>query len=241
MDLNRGEIKRRHKRRKIPCSLTQKAIYHIFSLNDGFCDYTGFKFSDLPEDPLYPSLERIDDNKGYELGNVCLVTRCANTLKDEFFDKMRRSEQNLKDFEKPLLEKLKQNLTPQYLQSLKDKYNINIENKEEIKMTEVAKKLVKRPDDLAATGYYTKFCKALLGKDKDVEITFSQFKSKYLSKRCKLTGDILDSSDKFMLVLDKDSVVNKDNVIVTSEKLGLALTKIQEETGISLKKLLKIN
>lgn len=54
-------------------------------LGKGVCDYSGFTFSTVSGDIMYPSIERIDDNKGYIRGNIAIVAVRANMLKDYFF------------------------------------------------------------------------------------------------------------------------------------------------------------
>lgn len=57
------------------------------------CAYTGVKLSYRRNDdgslpPNYATLERIDNNKGYVLGNVVIVTTQANNAKSIFEDKL---------------------------------------------------------------------------------------------------------------------------------------------------------
>lgn len=58
-------------------------------LGVGHCDYTNMRFSTRENgyNPCYPSIERIDDKKGYIPGNCCVVCRRANELKDNLIDK----------------------------------------------------------------------------------------------------------------------------------------------------------
>lgn len=59
-------------------------------LGRGECDYTNLPFGKKETDPMYPSLERIESNKGYVRGNVCVVGREVNNLKDILFDRTDR-------------------------------------------------------------------------------------------------------------------------------------------------------
>ncbi|AKI28507.1 Srd postulated decoy protein [Salmonella phage 18-India] len=59
-------------------------------LGMGTCDYTDMPFhmgTVAGYNPKYPTVERIDDKKGYVRGNVCVVMRRANELKDCLVDK----------------------------------------------------------------------------------------------------------------------------------------------------------
>lgn len=66
------------------CPLQVEALYTTTDR----CAYTQVKF-DMSCPRNKPTVERIDHTIGYELANLCLVTREANVLKDVFFDKNR--------------------------------------------------------------------------------------------------------------------------------------------------------
>lgn len=58
-------------------------------LGRGLCDYAEVPFTTEPNSSRYPSIERIDQTKGYIRGNIAIVGRKINTLKDFLVDKTR--------------------------------------------------------------------------------------------------------------------------------------------------------
>lgn len=56
-------------------------------LGMGFCDYTGDPFTMISTSGRYPTLERIDQKKGYVRGNIAIVAQRANKMKDFFVDR----------------------------------------------------------------------------------------------------------------------------------------------------------
>lgn len=58
-------------------------------LGRGLCDYAEVPFTTEPNSSRYPSIERIDQTKGYVRGNIAIVGRKINTLKDFLVDKTR--------------------------------------------------------------------------------------------------------------------------------------------------------
>lgn len=103
-------------------------------LGNGCCDYTGLPFSTkvvesgCSENPKYPSLERIDDTKGYIRGNVCVVMIRANQLKDRLVDKSLAI--NTTDpIDREILRGMILNMSKDLLEKLKTKYIPQQENK----------------------------------------------------------------------------------------------------------------
>ena len=50
------------------------------------CFYTKRKFNNTLDHPDYPTLDRIDCNKGYVKGNVVVCTKFSNELKANLFE-----------------------------------------------------------------------------------------------------------------------------------------------------------
>lgn len=95
-------------------------------LGRGRCDYTNMTFNmtkgkNGQPNPRYPSVERIDDTKGYIRGNVCVVLHKANLLKDYLVT--RKSNFNIEDsLDKEIIRAMILNMSKEHMESLKTKY-----------------------------------------------------------------------------------------------------------------------
>lgn len=95
-------------------------------LGRGKCDYTNMSFNMTKDEkgapnPRYPSVERIDDTKGYIRGNVCVVLHKANLLKDYLVT--RKSNFYIEDsLDKEIIRAMILNMSKEHMESLKTKY-----------------------------------------------------------------------------------------------------------------------
>lgn len=124
--------------RGIPCTLTMEDMFMLGAklLGHGCCDYTNLAFSvtlasdnteNASSNPRYPTLERIDDKKGYERGNMCVVMLRANQLKDKLVDKM--SSLSLVDqLDREIVQAMILHMSKEHLEQLKTKYIPQQEN-----------------------------------------------------------------------------------------------------------------
>jgi len=82
-------LQRRARRKNIPFNLTYDWLTK--KLHGGRCEVTGLPFKtdrDPFVNPYYPSIDRIDSNKGYTENNCQLVCHMYNTAKCEFPEKV---------------------------------------------------------------------------------------------------------------------------------------------------------
>jgi hypothetical protein len=93
-------VKYRAKRLKRDFDLTREFLENLYTEQNGKCALTGMIFSDEKYEnykrrPFTPSLDRIDNKKGYTQDNVRFVCSMVNAALGEFgdkiFDKMCRS------------------------------------------------------------------------------------------------------------------------------------------------------
>lgn len=91
---------------------------------NGTCDYTGLPFFGSENDTYAPTLERIDDRKGYVRGNIAIVGARANYLKDKFIDKVHQDSdlQMTKEDIKIVNAMIPRLQVKGYLEALKSKY-----------------------------------------------------------------------------------------------------------------------
>lgn len=116
--------------RGIECSLNMVDMFLLGTklLGHGKCDYTDLGFSTLiagsngqPDHPKYPTIERIDDTKGYVRGNVCVVMQRANQLKDNLVDK-RTATTIIDPIDREIVKAMMLNMSRDHLDALKTKY-----------------------------------------------------------------------------------------------------------------------
>ncbi len=89
----------RARKKKIPYELTAAIIHTCLMIQNNKCALTGIEFVLTDENyqwrPFTPSIDRIDNSKGYTLDNIQLVCTMVNKAKNiyaiELFDKMCRA------------------------------------------------------------------------------------------------------------------------------------------------------
>lgn len=253
------------RKRGLDCDLTMQDMRMLgFKLlGHGSCDYTGLPFStNIANDgeeanPRYPSIERIDDSKGYVRGNVCVVMLRANHLKDRLVDKT--TSILIQDpLDREIVKAMILNMSKDYLEKLKTKYipqeenemntdeimqesnnNISVSHDKAPVEVEAEPKeaiSVALPEDVAVALAYANYCNTFANVGMKVSVTYAQFKAKYIRSTCAMTGEKLTGEPKSILILDLDVGFAKDNFIIVSKKMETAMTQLMIQTGLSLPK-----
>lgn len=230
-------------------------------LGMGNCDYTNLPFhmgTVATYNPRYPTVERIDDKKGYVRGNVCVVMRRANELKDCLVDK-KTAITIIEPLDREIVQAMMLNMSKDHMEMLKTKYipqqekeemnNEDMlsqtaeEHKHKAEVTEEVTKTVdevveaKLPDDVAVALAYANYCKTFSDVGMNVSVTYAQFKAKYVRNTCSMTGEKLTGEPKSILILDLKVGFAKDNFIIVSKKMETAMTQLMIQTGLSLPKI----
>lgn len=119
--------------RGIECTLNMEDMFLLgFKLlGHGTCDYTNLGLSTIiassqPSHAKYPTIERIDDQRGYVRGNVCVVMQRANQLKDTLIDKC-NSTTIIDPIDREIVKEMMLNMSRDHLESLKSKYLPKVE------------------------------------------------------------------------------------------------------------------
>lgn len=68
---------------KIESDLTEEYLYDLFNNQEGKCALLGYDMKIQRDHPLSLSLDQIEPNKGYVVGNVQWVTWCSNRAKGD--------------------------------------------------------------------------------------------------------------------------------------------------------------
>lgn len=155
-EFSTGEINRlteRMKRKKQDAE--KRGISFTLDLNDwlmmgkkllgmGDCDYTNMPFhmgTAAKYTPRYPTVERIDDKKGYVRGNVCVVMRRANELKDCLVDK-KTAITIIEPLDREIVQAMMLNMSKDHMEMLKTKYIPQEEKEMPVDTSEVVEKPV---------------------------------------------------------------------------------------------------
>lgn len=111
-------------------------------LGNGNCDYCDLPFNTTHVNgetgPFFPSVERIDDKKGYIRGNVCVVAHRANQLKDNLVDKQTATT-IIDPIDRDIVRGLMLNMSKDHMEKLKTKY-IPQEEEQEMNTDEIMQK-----------------------------------------------------------------------------------------------------
>ena len=226
--------------RGIEMKLTQDQFFNLFLTSNGLCDYTSTKMSSDPSRHDYVSIERIDETKGYQLGNICLVRKDINTIKGRLLDHIDtvRQGSHIKADMRPLVTKM---LTVVFdkekMQELKDKYkHIGDTMTKPLSETnvEAPSEDFKVNEDVYLSGKYSALG-SLVGGISDFDLTYNQFKQKMKTKSCGLTKRKFTNEDDLVLYwVDKTKSFSKDNTIITTKVLQEALDVFSAKTKLSL-------
>lgn len=240
-------------------------------LGRGTCDYTDmeFKYPGIQTgfNPQYPSVERIDDKLGYVRGNVCVVLRRANQLKDVLVDK-KTAITIIEKLDREIVQAMMLNMSKDHLEKLKTKYipteeestvelNQHMEAVEEqhneayldltaditVEVAEespVVEEKIELPEDVAVALAYANYCKSFHEVGMPVSVTYAQFKAKYMRTTCAISGEKLASEPKAILILDFGMGFAKDNFIVVSKTMETAMTQLMINTKMSLPKVVAL-
>lgn len=99
---------------------------------------------------------------------------------------------------------------------------------------------IELPEDVRIASYYSSLAKQLKKLKIPVEISYSDFKAKYRAKRCKFTQKNLEKDDKFMLMLDNNKPLTRDNVVLVDAEYGKKLNEATELMGLSVAEMAKM-
>lgn len=99
---------------------------------------------------------------------------------------------------------------------------------------------IELPEDVRIASYYSSLAKQLKKLKIPVEISYSDFKAKYRGKRCKFTQKNLEKDDKFMLMLDNNKPLTRDNVVLVDAEYGKKINEATELMGLSVAEMAKM-
>jgi hypothetical protein len=225
--------------RKIKFSLTESEFIKLclFIKDNRTCAYTGEKFVLSTTDngtpkPNYPTLERIDNSKGYEIGNCIWVCHNANFLKSKWED----NQCNTFNFNKHEFKIVQKILTSQervaeqlnnIYKFVKEGTNIMTETKEQNQISDAKDtnensncvNIHSVNEDVNLAVSYSQFAEHY-SKHVDFLLSFNEYKKLMSRKKCQLTMQNFDEEHKRSLfVIDKTQPIVVSNLLAVDLKL----------------------
>lgn len=246
--------------RKVKFSLTEAEFLKLclFIKENRTCAYTGEKFVLSTTDngtpkPNYPTLERIDNNKGYEISNCIWVCHNANFLKSKWED----NQCNTFNFNKHEFKIVQQILTSQervaeqlnnIYKYVKSEGAIVVETKEQNRISDTKDTnensnqttIYSVNDDVGLAASYSQFAEHCR-EHVDFCLSFSEYKKLMGRKKCQLTMQNFDEEHKRSLfVIDKTQPVVVNNLLTVDLKLRHNLDSFIGKTKLTNKQIKNI-
>lgn len=239
------------KKRNIPYSLNKDDWLLIMKgISNGVCDYTGVLF----DQAYIPTIERIDDKRGYVRGNIAVVSEQANSAKD-YLDKNTvplRFTPSVRDAYLKLIKTSEEDLKALF-KKLSDKYNpdaqgtVTIINEEEdmSEKNEVVETVnEKKHLDVVVAKAYSTSCDFFNRNNICFDISFSEFKAKMKRKKCELSGvlieDCAEGDYPVLMIVDEDKPLTVKNSVLTLRSIQKAVAEFKSSTGLDTKLALKV-
>ena len=188
------------------------------------CAYTGRKFITNKgcDHNDYPTLERIDHSKPYELGNICFVTKFANHIKSLYIEN-NTSRKGLSGGTVTVINLIEKainnpNAFNAKLEVYQEIYEKSLERQQELKDREenLNKKLAidkvqaKLKEQQMMSQHYLDITKALGTMNLVCNISFKEFRDKFRVKKDQLTGKPFEAyNDKFLWIPNQEEVIAK--------------------------------
>ena len=230
--------------RAISFDFTLEEYYRFCKLKESVnCFYSNKQFEyDAPKKGQLwdnrPTIERLDDSKGYSLSNCVWCTQSCNMLKNNYFQlghniedadlayrsviarigKLLSNTEALREAQKPYL-------------SLGDTLH-----QENMKAAQAHRELQEKLEEVYLAEMYSKFGKQLLIDLKvNMELTFSEFKRTITRKKCEVTKRPLpeDVRERALWIKDKTAKVDLSNLICTTVVMSEALDTFSVKADLS--------
>lgn len=253
-------------RRMIDFDFTLEEFTHfwIAKNNKGRCAYTNVVFVNEENHPLIPTLERIDNTKGYNPNNCVYVTYEANKLKEKFIEQKHPAEEAmLTNGEQHTLLLIRRVLSKSvYIERVQEPYKKVLtmyrkrkqkENKQKESLDKPEQIIHNQPQEvkeenemsnitikninpeLNVAQQYIEIGQYFESKGLEFNLTFSKFKQKIKIKNCQLTKKPFEEGcKKVLFVVDKTKPITYDNVLTTHHSTMQVFDHIESVTKLSM-------
>ena len=186
------------------------------------CAYTGQPFIHKSNHKFSPTIERMDDRKGYTFDNCIVVTKYANQIKDLNVDKGTPIKESLpesdKNFARHIVHVCKQPYWQENLWNKQVKHFIETNKMKDVELGETLKQI-----------------------PLDFELSFAEFKKLMLKKVDQLSGlRFEENQTKSLYFVDKTKPISLDNCLVTTKELQESLDLLSVKIKLDLKHMKKV-
>ena len=201
------------------------------------CAYLNLPFNNSKKDHG-ATIERIKDGIGYTISNICLVTKLANDLKNNYVF-LGKDLKGVSSTNRSYIHRINKILNCQdnidkvllpYTEAfakLKDTNSIRIkkQNTEKTKQQVIAAEAKKWEDELSFAKHYISIVEELSQVGVELQITLGTLK-KSLGRcnKCQVSGEVFTNiEDKWLFIINKSLPVTSDNVKVTTRNVRNAM------------------
>lgn len=249
-------------KRLIPFLLSFEQFATLYRNRFNFkCFYTDKELNfTKPSSPEYCSLERLDNTKGYEAGNLVWCTSTANKLKADFIE-CGKSMKGIGDVRIHIIQRIKKVLENPVMFATRSQPYIDLFNSVEVKesekhssrMKELEEQRVKLGKEAAEkaehealkvkykaqqelASYYNKKFKEFEDMGVLMQISIKEMRDLLRISRCKISKIPFDSLwSKHIWVIDKSLPVTKENVAVVHKNVAESLDYLSKGDNMVLK------
>ncbi|WNO47221.1 hypothetical protein [Vibrio phage vB_VibM_10AMN] len=218
------------------------------------CFYTGEEFvlNQGANHPNYPTIDRLDNTKGYTENNVALCTSKVNDLKNKFIES-NKSRKNISHKDMFLLTRIEKSLSmkvgwneklAEYSEIFRKARESDLEKKAKVikdcnkLLRETALERQKR--EVQLTTGFAQTCKQFEEYGKVFGISFKEWRDINRRKNCSITGLPLDEGNRALFVKDKTvDIITKKDVILVHKDVQQGLDHITKGDSKVVKSLMR--
>ncbi|AGH31877.1 HNH endonuclease [Vibrio phage PWH3a-P1] len=218
------------------------------------CFYTGedFVLNQGANHPNYPTIERLDNTKGYVENNIVLCLNRCNELKNKYIES-NKSRKGICHKDMFVLTRIEKSLSmkvgwdeklAEYSEifrkaregDLEKKANVTKENTKLLRETA----LERQKRELQLTSGFVQTCKLFEGYGKVFGISFKEWRDINRRKNCSISGLPLDEDNRALFVKDKTvDIITKKDVILVHKDVQQGLDHITKGDNNIVKSLMR--
>lgn len=218
------------------------------------CFYTDVELSinKGPNNPDYPTIERLDSNNGYVESNVVIVSKRANDIKNLYVEG-NKSRKGISENDMRVLQRIEKSLSmkvgwdeklAEYSEIFRKAREADLEKKAKVAkentklLRETALERQKR--ELQLTSGFVQTCKLFEEYGKVFGISFKEWRDINRRKNCSISGLPLDEDNRALFVKDKTvDIITKKDVILVHKDVQQGLDHITKGDNNIVKSLMR--
>lgn len=243
------------KKRLITMGLSKSEYITLLrARSDMKCFYTGedFVLNQGANHPNYPTIERLDNTKGYVENNIVLCLNKCNELKNKYIES-NKSRKSISHKDMFMLTRIEKSLSmkvgwdeklAEYSEIFRKAREADLEKKAKIAkentklLRETALEHQKR--ELQLTSGFVQTCKLFEEYGKVFGISFKEWRDINRRKNCSISGLPLDEDNRALFVKDKTvDIITKKDVILVHKDVQQGLDHITKGNSKVVKSLMR--